>query len=160
MQTFARLCWAELRSCRSNLAAVLQWYSIGREAPSPLAPAGTIRNDARLHHLHHRRRLDGQDVGVRVEQHSLPGQLIMMTLALHGSSNSHLALSVRHEYEYCDVCVNRSDDNTLDVCFQESQLTSDPTTTPQQCTKEIDNSANRADLPISETCPQAGYNAK
>ena len=42
---------------------------------------------------------------------------------------------VRHEYEYCDVCVNRSDDNMLDVCFQESQLTSDPTTTPQQCEK-------------------------
>ena len=42
---------------------------------------------------------------------------------------------VRHEYEYCDVCVNRSDDNMLDVCFQESQLTSDPTTSPQQCNK-------------------------
>ena len=45
------------------------------------------------------------------------------------------ARSVRHEYEYCDVCVNRSDDNMLDVCFQDSQLTSDPTTTPQQCNK-------------------------
>ena len=45
------------------------------------------------------------------------------------------AQGVRHEYEYCDVCVNRSDDNMLDVCFQESQLTSDPTTTPQQCNK-------------------------
>ena len=42
---------------------------------------------------------------------------------------------VRHEYEYCDVCVDRSDDNMLDVCFQDSQLTSDPTTTPQQCNK-------------------------
>ena len=53
---------------------------------------------------------------------------------------------VRHEYEYCDVCVNRSDDNMLDDCFQVSQrLTSDPTTTPQQCHKEIDNAANRAD---------------
>ena len=42
----------------------------------------------------------------------------------------------RHENEYCDVCVNRSDDNMLDVCFQVSQrLTSDPTTTPQQCNK-------------------------
>ena len=46
------------------------------------------------------------------------------------------ALGVRHEYEYCDVCVSRSDDNMLDVCFQESQLTSDPMTTPQQCNKE------------------------
>ena len=65
------------------------------------------------------------------------------------------ALRVRHEYEYCDVCVNRSDDNMLDDNFQVSQrLTSDPTTTPQQCTKEIDNSPNRADLTISETCPQ------
>ena len=45
------------------------------------------------------------------------------------------SLRVRHEYEYCDVYVNRSDDNMLDVCFQESQLTSDPTTTPQQCNK-------------------------
>ena len=45
------------------------------------------------------------------------------------------ARGVRHEYEYCDVCVNRSDDNMLDVCFQDSQLTSDPTTTPQQCNK-------------------------
>ena len=46
--------------------------------------------------------------------------------------------------EYCDVCVNRSGDNMLDVCFQVSQrLTSDPTTTPQH--KEIDNAANRAD---------------
>ena len=45
------------------------------------------------------------------------------------------AHSVRHEYEYCDVCVNRSDDNMLEVFFQESQLTSDPTTTPQQCNK-------------------------
>ena len=51
---------------------------------------------------------------------------------------------VRHEYEYCDVCVNRSDDNMLDVWFQDSQrLTSDPTTTPQQCHKEIDNAAMR-----------------
>ena len=34
----------------------------------------------------------------------------------------------------------------LDVCFQVSQrLTSDLTTTPQQCHKEIDNAANRAD---------------
>ena len=56
------------------------------------------------------------------------------------------ALRARHEYEYCDVCVNRSDDNMLDVCLQVSQqLTSDPTTTPQQCHKEIDNAANRAD---------------
>ena len=31
--------------------------------------------------------------------------------------------------------VNRSDDNMRDVCFQDSQLTSDPTTTPQQCNK-------------------------
>ena len=46
-----------------------------------------------------------------------------------------LSRGVRHEYEYCDVCVNRSDDNMLDVGFQESQLTSDPTTTPQQCNK-------------------------
>ena len=53
---------------------------------------------------------------------------------------------VRHEYECCDVCVNRSDDNMLDDCFQVSQrLTSDPTTTPQQCHKEIGNAANRAD---------------
>ena len=43
--------------------------------------------------------------------------------------------SARHEYEYCDFCVNRSDDNMLDVCFQESQLTRDPTTTAQQCNK-------------------------
>ena len=34
--------------------------------------------------------------------------------------------------KHCDVCMNRSDDNMLDVCFQVSQrLTSDPTTTPQ-----------------------------
>ena len=40
----------------------------------------------------------------------------------------------------------RSDDNTPDHNFQVSQrLTSDLTTTPQQCDKEIDNSANRAD---------------
>ena len=38
-------------------------------------------------------------------------------------------LCARHEYEYCDVCVNRSDDSMLYVCFQVSQrLTSDPTT--------------------------------
>ena len=30
-----------------------------------------------------------------------------------------LRYRVRHEYEYCDVCVNRSDDNMLDVCFQD-----------------------------------------
>ena len=52
----------------------------------------------------------------------------------------------RHEYEHCDVCVNRSDDNVLDDCFQVSQrLTCDPTTTPQLCHREIDNAANRAD---------------
>ena len=51
------------------------------------------------------------------------------------SSATRLRYHVRHEYEYCHVCVNRSDDNMLDVCFQESQLTSDPTTTPQQCNK-------------------------
>ena len=45
------------------------------------------------------------------------------------------ALCARHEYEYCDVYVNRSDDNMLDVCFQDAQSTSDPTTTPQQCDK-------------------------
>ena len=28
------------------------------------------------------------------------------------------ATRVRHEYEYCDVCVTRSDGNTLDDCFQ------------------------------------------
>ena len=62
------------------------------------------------------------------------------------SSTPTGALSARHEYEYCDVCVNRSDDKMLDVCFQVSQrLTSDPTTTPQQSHKEIDNAANRAD---------------
>ena len=62
-----------------------------------------------------------------------------------------LRYHVRHEYKYC---VNRSDDNMLDDKFQVSQrLTSDPTTTPQQCTTEIDNSANRADWTISETCP-------
>ena len=56
------------------------------------------------------------------------------------------ARSVRHEYEYCDVCVNRPDDNMLDCNFQVWQrLTSDLTPTPQQCDKEIDNSANRAD---------------
>ena len=44
-----------------------------------------------------------------------------------------LPQGVRHEYEYCDVYVNRSDDNMLDVSFQDSQLTSNPTTTPQQC---------------------------
>ena len=48
-----------------------------------------------------------------------------------------------------------TDDNMLDDNFPVSQrLTSDPTTTPQQCTKEIDNSATRADSTISETCPQ------
>ena len=47
---------------------------------------------------------------------------------------------VQHEYEYCDVCVNRSDDNMPEDNFQVSQrLTSDLTTTPQQCNKEIDN---------------------
>ena len=57
-----------------------------------------------------------------------------------------LRYHVRHEYEYCDVCVNRIDDNVLDVCFQVSErLTSDPTTTPLQCHREIDNAANRAD---------------
>ena len=57
-----------------------------------------------------------------------------------------LRYHVRLEYEYCDVCVNRSDDNVLHDCFQVSQrLTSDPKTTPQQCLKEIDNAANRAD---------------
>ena len=57
-----------------------------------------------------------------------------------------LRYHVRHEYEYCDVCVNRSDDNMLDDIFQVSQRpTSDLTTTPQQCDKEIDNTANRAD---------------
>ena len=36
-----------------------------------------------------------------------------------------------YEYELLRMsCVNRSDDNMLDVCFQESQLTSDPGTTP------------------------------
>ena len=60
--------------------------------------------------------------------------------------SAHKAQYERHEYEYCDVCVNRSDDNVLDDCFQVSQrLTSDPTTTPQQCHREIDNAANRAD---------------
>ena len=45
---------------------------------------------------------------------------------------------VRQEYEYCDVCVNRTDDNILNYCFQVSQrLTSDPTTTPQQCTRRL-----------------------
>ena len=53
---------------------------------------------------------------------------------------------VRHEYENFDVCLNRPVDNMLDDCFQVSQrLTSDPTTTPHQCHKEIDNAANRAD---------------
>ena len=57
----------------------------------------------------------------------------------------HLALRVRHEYEYCDVCVNRSDDNKLDDNFQVLQrLTNDLTSTQQQCNNEIDNSANRA----------------
>ena len=42
------------------------------------------------------------------------------------------ARCVRHEYEYCDVCVIRSDDNMVDDMFQVSQrLTSDLTTTPQ-----------------------------
>ena len=50
-------------------------------------------------------------------------------------SATRLRYHVRHEYDFCDVCVNRSDDNMLDVCFQDSQLTSDPTTTPQQCNK-------------------------
>ena len=53
---------------------------------------------------------------------------------------------VRHEYEYCDVKVNRSDDNVPDDIKTGSQrLTSDLKTTSQQCNKEIDNSANRAD---------------
>ena len=57
-----------------------------------------------------------------------------------------LRYHVRHEYEYCDVCVNRSVDIMLDCNFQVLQrLTSDLTPTPQQCDKEIDNSANRAD---------------
>ena len=43
----------------------------------------------------------------------------------------------QHECEHFDVCVNRSDDNLLDDNFQVS--------TPQQCDKEIDNFANRAD---------------
>ena len=63
-----------------------------------------------------------------------------------GRRHAPPVLSVRHEYEYCDVCVNRSDDNMLDDCFQASQrLNSDPTTTPQQCHQEIDNAADRTD---------------
>ena len=58
-----------------------------------------------------------------------------MTVASRSSLRYGVSRGVRHEYEYCDACVNRSDDNILDVCFQESQLTSDPTTTPQQCNK-------------------------
>ena len=71
------------------------------------------------------------------------------------TEDSYCTLCVRHEYQYCDVCVNRSDDNMLDDCFQVSQrLTSDPTTTPQQCHKEIDNAANRADQRSARhTCP-------
>ena len=66
----------------------------------------------------------------------------------------YMVQGVWQENEYCDVSVNRSDDNILTDYFQVSQrLTSDPTTTPQQCTKEIDKSANRADLTISETWP-------
>ena len=42
-----------------------------------------------------------------------------------------LRYHVRLEYEYCDVCVNRSDDNVLHDCFQVSQRLSDPKTTPQ-----------------------------
>ena len=46
-------------------------------------------------------------------------------------------LNVRHDYEYCDVSVSRSDHNMLDYNFQVSQrLTSDLTNTPQQCNKE------------------------
>ena len=48
------------------------------------------------------------------------------------------ARGVRHEYEYCDVCVNRSDDNMLDVCFQDSQLTSIPRPLHNSATKEIE----------------------
>ena len=67
-------------------------------------------------------------------------------LAVCVRHTGQLLPSVRHEYEYCDVCVNRSDDNMLDDCFQVSQrLTSDPATTHQQCHREIDNAANRAD---------------
>ena len=67
--------------------------------------------------------------------------------AVEGSLLEELAdLRVRHEYEYYDVCVNRSDDNMLDDHFQISQrLTSDLASTPKQCNKEMDNSANRAD---------------
>ena len=40
---------------------------------------------------------------------------------VHMSTGLHVAhlraLLVRHEYEYCDVCVNRSDDNMLDDCM-------------------------------------------
>ena len=47
-----------------------------------------------------------------------------------------LCYHVRHEYAYCDSCVNRSDDNMLDGNIQVSQrLTNDPKTTPQQCNK-------------------------
>ena len=48
---------------------------------------------------------------------------------------AQLTTSALRTDQYHGLCVNRSDDNMLDVCFQESQLTSDPTTTPQQCNK-------------------------
>ena len=71
------------------------------------------------------------------------------------------ARGVRHEYEYSNVCVNRSDDNMLDDCFQVSQrLTSDP--------RPLNNNATRRSttLPIELINDQrdmsvAGYkNAK
>ena len=49
---------------------------------------------------------------------------------------------VRHEYEYCDVCVNRSDDNMLDVNRNSPVI---PRPLHNSATKEIDNLANRAD---------------
>ena len=48
------------------------------------------------------------------------------------SQNISIPMTQPHEHEYCDVCVNRSDDSMLDVCFQESQRTSDFTTTTVQ----------------------------
>ena len=73
----------------------------------------------------------------------------------HPAFTNAMAQRVRHEYEHCDVCVNRSDRwQYARWLFSGWQwLTSDSATTSQQSTRWDRQHCQSSSSTISETCP-------
>ena len=85
-------------------------YSYHSEEPGGSAAEGTPRE------------MQNQEQAIDVRMAEVQSDLQLQSERVaHQAALQVVPTTYPTMYEYCDVCVNRSHDNMLDVCFQDSR---------------------------------------